>query len=160
MHVIAAKAVAFKEAQRPSFKAYQRQIVKNAASLAAGLSKKGFRIVSGGTDTHLMLVDLTNRDISGRDAAVTLDRAGMTVNKNLIPFDTKPAAVTSGIRIGVPAVTTRGLKEKEMGIIAELINQALTNIGNDKAIEDVKNQVNKLTNKFPLYKDLIQRMQR
>ena len=158
MHVIAAKAVAFKEAERPSFKVYQKQIVKNAKALAAGLSKKGFRIISGGTDTHLLLADLTNKGISGRDAALALDKAGITVNKNLIPFDTKPAAVTSGIRIGTPAVTTRGMKEKEMGIIADLINEALINIGDTRSIERVRKEVVKLTNKFPLYEDLMRKM--
>lgn len=160
MHVIAAKAVAFKEALKPSFKTYQKQIVKNAKALANGLAGRGFRIVSGGTDTHLMLVDLTNKDISGRDAALVLDKAGMTVNKNLIPFDTKPAAVTSGIRLGTPAVTTRGFKEAQMDTIAGLISEVLNNMGNDKIAQKVRGEVKKLTTKFPLYKNLIARMQK
>lgn len=158
MHVIAAKAVAFKEAQSASFKAYQKQIVKNAAALSKALSKKGFRIVSGGTDNHLLLVDLTNKGITGKDAALMLDKAGMTVNKNLIPFDTKPASVTSGIRIGTPAVTTRGMKEAEMGIIGGLISQVLGNINDADAIAKVKKQVRRLTNYFPLYKDMRRRI--
>jgi glycine hydroxymethyltransferase len=159
MHVIAAKAVAFKEAQKPSFKTYQKQIVRNAKALARALSKKGFRIVSGGTDNHLMLVDLTNKGIAGRDAALALDRAGMTVNKNLIPYDTKPPAITSGIRIGTPAITTRGMKEAEMEVIADLINRTINNVSNGRTIEEVKKQVKKLTDRFPLYKALIKRVQ-
>lgn len=160
MHVIAAKAVAFKEAQKPSFKTYQQQIVKNAKALSKALSKKGFRIVSGGTDTHLMLVDLTNKGVTGRDAALALDRAGMTVNKNLIPFDMKPPAITSGIRIGTPAVTTRGMKEVDMEVIAELVDQTINNVSNGRTIEEVKKKIKKLTDKFPLYKDLIKRTQK
>ena len=114
MHVIAAKAVAFREAQAPEWRAYQRQIVTNARALAEALLARGFRLVSGGTDTHLMLVDLTSRGVTGKDAQETLDRAWITVNKNGIPFDTKGPMVTSGIRIGTPAVTTRGMKEPEM----------------------------------------------
>ena len=160
MHVIAAKAVAFKEALMPSFKIYQRQIVKNAAALSRALSKRGLRIVSGGTDTHLLLVDLTNKGIVGRKAALALDKAGMTVNKNLIPFDTKPPSITSGIRIGTPAVTTRGMKESEMEMIGALISQVLNNISDAKAMEKVKYEVKKLSARFPLYKDLIKRMER
>ena len=160
MHVIAAKAVAFKEAQRPTFKTYQKQVVKNAVRLAAALSKKGFRIVSGGTDTHLLLVDLGNKGITGRDAAAALDRAGITVNKNLIPFDTKPASITSGIRLGTPAATTRGMKEAQMEIIADLINQVINNAADEAVIKKVKRQVIKLTYLFPLYKELIRNMKR
>ncbi|NQU74616.1 MAG: serine hydroxymethyltransferase [Candidatus Omnitrophica bacterium] len=160
MHVIAAKATAFKEAQRPSFKNYQKQIVKNAKALAGALSKRGFRIVSGGTDNHLLLVDLTNKGITGRDAALNLDRAGMTVNKNLIPFDKKSAAITSGVRIGTPAITTRGMKEPQMETIAELMSQILNNLSKNNVVSNVKEQVKKLTNQFPLYKDLIKRMEK
>jgi len=160
MHVVAAKAAAFREAQRPSFKNYQKQIIKNAKALAKALSKRGLRIVSGGTDNHLLLVDLTNKGINGRDAALNLDRAGMTVNKNLIPFDRKSAAVTSGVRIGTPAVTTRGMKEPQMETIAELMSQVLNNLDKDKVISNVKKQVKKLTTQFPLYKDLIKRIER
>jgi len=125
MHVIAAKAVALKEASSPNFKAYQKQIVKNAKALAEGLTSKGFRIVSYGTDTHLMLVDLSNKKITGKVAAKALDKARITVNKNLIPFDMKSPAVTSGIRLGTPAATTRGMKEKEMYKIANLIDRVV-----------------------------------
>jgi len=160
MHVIAAKAVAFKEAQKPSFKSYQKQIVKNAKALSDALSKKGFRIVSGGTDNHLLLVDLTNKGVSGKDAAITLDKAGITVNKNLIPFDTKPASVTSGIRLGTPAVTTRGMKEAQMEFIADSIARVINNFGSASAIANVKKELKKLTGRFPLYKDLIKEMER
>ncbi|MFH0838820.1 MAG: serine hydroxymethyltransferase [Candidatus Omnitrophota bacterium] len=160
MHVIAAKAVAFKEALSTSFAAYQRQIVNNAKALSDALRKEGLRIVSGGTDTHLMLVDLTNRNITGKDAASLLDRARITVNKNLIPFDTKGALVTSGIRIGTPAVTTRGMKETEMKKIATLIDMVISHPEDASIIEKVIIEVNKLTNKFPLYADLIKRLRR
>ena len=125
MHVIAAKAVCFHEALQPQFRDYQRQVVLNAKALAAGLAKHGYRIVSGGTDNHLMLVDLRPKDINGKDAQEVLDRAGITVNKNAIPFDTYPIFKPGGIRVGTPAVTTRGMKEEEMLDIADLINEAL-----------------------------------
>ncbi len=134
MHVIAAKAVAFREAQTPEWRAYQGQIVKNARALAEALMARGFRLVSGGTDTHLILVDLTTRNVTGKDAQETLDRAWITVNKNGIPFDTKGPMVTSGIRIGTPAVTTRGMKEPEMARIADFIDRVLTRAG-DGAVE-------------------------
>ncbi len=155
MHVIAAKAVAFKEAQTPEFKEYQRQIVKNAAALAAGLLKKGFRLISGGTDTHLMLVDLTKKGITGKMAEEALDRCGITVNKNTIPFDSKSPFVTSGIRIGTPAVTTRGMMENEMELIAGLIDTALAKGLADETICDrIKAEVDGLCHQFPLYADL------
>jgi len=154
MHVIAAKAVAFKEALRPEFKEYQKQIVQNAKELAAAMAAKDFRIVSGGTDTHLMLVDLTKKNISGCDASSLLGTAGITVNKNLIPFDKKSPAVTSGIRLGTAAVTTRGMKEQEMRRIAGLIDEAIK-IG-DNAVElmSIRQKVLELTKKFPLYPEL------
>ena len=158
MHIIAAKAVAFKEAQKPSFKNYQKQIVKNAKALSSALLKRGFRIVSGGTDNHLLLVDITNKGVSGKDAAIALDRAGITVNKNLIPFDTKPASITSGIRLGTPAVTTRGMKEAQMEFIADSIAQVINNFGDPSVTTNVKKALKKLTDRFPLYKDLIKRM--
>src|SRR5215831_2501139 len=133
MHVVAAKAVAFREAQAPEWRAYQGQIVRNARALADALLGKGFRLVSGGTDTHLMLVDLMPKRITGKDAQEALDRAWITVNKNGIPFDTKGPMVTSGIRLGTPAVTTRGMKEPEMARIAALIDRALTNLGDGTA---------------------------
>ncbi len=155
MHVIAAKAVAFKEAQTPEFKEYQRQIVKNAAALAAGLLKKGFRLISGGTDTHLMLVDLTKKGITGKMAEEALDRCGITVNKNTIPFDSKSPFVTSGIRIGTPAVTTRGMMENEMELIAGLIDTALAKgLADETICGRIKAEVDGLCHQFPLYADL------
>jgi len=149
MHVIAGKAIAFKEALEPGFKEYQKQVVKNSAALAAALMDEGFRIVSGGTDTHLMLVDLRPKDITGKFAEETLDEYKMTVNKNAIPNDPQPPMVTSGIRIGTPAVTTRGFKEDDMKIIAWCINKALTGTEGEKA--EVKKKIADLTAKCPLY---------
>ncbi len=159
MHIIAAKAVCFQEALKPEFKVYQSQILKNSKAFASELAKRGYRIVSGGTDTHLFLVDLTNKNVTGRDAAATLDRAGITVNKNLIPFDKTSPFVTSGVRIGTPAVTTRGMKESEMAVIAELIDRVVTNLSDESVISDVKNQVLKLVKKFPLYDGLVKRLE-
>src|ERR1700675_2645591 len=151
MHVIAAKAVAFREAQTPEWRVYQGQIVRNARALADALLGKGYRLVSGGTDTHLMLVDLTGKRITGKDAQEALDRAWITVKKNGIPFDTTGPTVTSGIRIGPPAVTTRGMKEPEMAGIAMLIDRVLTNLGNGSVEAAVRGEVQELTNRFPLY---------
>ena len=156
MHVIAAKAVAFHEALQPEFKAYQEQIVKNAAALAAGLLRRDFRLVSGGTDTHLVLVDLSNRDITGRDAQDALDRAAITVNKNTIPFDKRSPMVTSGIRLGSPAVTTRGMTETEMDIIAGLIDRVLARLGDARVEAQVRGEVRELTSRFPLYPERVQ----
>ena len=160
MHIIAAKAVCFKEALKPEFKRYQNQILKNAKALSSEMSKLGYRIVAGGTDTHLFLVDLTGKNITGKEAAGVLDRVGITVNKNLIPFDTQSPFVASGIRIGTPAVTTRGMKEPQMREIARLIDKALTDPSNEKSLKDVRNDVKKLVNKFPLYKNLIRRLEK
>ncbi|MCX5702802.1 MAG: serine hydroxymethyltransferase, partial [Candidatus Omnitrophica bacterium] len=155
MHVIAAKAVAFREAMTPKFRAYQRQIVKNARELARSLSKKGFRIVSGGTDTHLILVDLTEKAITGRDASEALEHAGITVNKNLIPFDKKGAGTTSGIRLGTAAVTTRGMKEFHMRQIAQFIDEAVDASSDMEKLKEIKRRVLGLTKKFPLYRELL-----
>ena len=155
MHVIAAKAIVFKEAMSPKFKTYQRQIVKNCRELAKCLAKDGFRIVSGGTDTHLMLVDLTEKGITGSDASLILGEAGITVNKNLIPFDKKSAGVTSGIRLGTPAVTTRGMKEFHMRQIAKFITQALDVSDNPEKLKAIKKEVLCLTKRFPLYPELL-----
>lgn len=160
MHIIAAKAVCFKEALQPDFKVYQNQILKNARVFSGEMAKLGYRIVAGGTDTHLFLADLTDKNITGRDAASALDRAGITVNKNLIPYDPKPPAVASGIRIGTPAVTTRGMKEAEMRQIARLVDKVLSDPENEKALEDVRGEVESLVKKFPLYKDLIRRLEK
>ena len=154
MHVIAAKAVALGEALKPGFKKYQAQVIKNAKMLSQSLEKLDYRIVSGGTDTHLLLVDLDNKGLTGRVAAATLDKANITVNKNLIPFDKKPASVTSGIRLGTPAVTTRGMKERQMEMIATLIDEILSYPQDDSIINKVKKEVLVLTKKFPLYADL------
>ncbi|MFW5837842.1 MAG: serine hydroxymethyltransferase [Desulfovibrionaceae bacterium] len=151
MHVIAAKAVAFGEALRPAFKAYQAQVVKNAQALAAALDDAGLRIVSGGTDNHLMMVDLTPKDITGKDAEAALDKAGVTVNKNTIPFETRSPFVTSGIRLGTPALTTRGMKEPEMGKVAEWILAALESIGNETRLAGIKNEVKTFAKDFPLF---------
>ncbi|MFH1062475.1 MAG: serine hydroxymethyltransferase [Candidatus Omnitrophota bacterium] len=153
MHIIAAKAVAFKEALKPEFKTYQKEIVKNAATLAEALKKRKFRIVSGGTDTHLMLVDLTEREVSGKEASSRLGQVNITINKNLIPFDKKSPFVTSGIRLGTPAVTTRGMKSAEMDVIAEIIDRVLRKdwAVSKKEISQIKAQVQVLTKKYPLY---------
>jgi glycine hydroxymethyltransferase len=151
MHVVAAKAVSFKEALEPSFQAYQQQIVKNAQALAATLKDEGWRIVSGGTDNHLMLVDVFSRGITGKLAEATLDKAGITVNKNTIPFDANPPLVASGIRIGTPALTTRGMREMEMETIGRLISRALSAVGNETELGGVKADVKKLCDRFPLY---------
>ncbi len=150
MHVIAAKAVCFHEALQPGFRDYQRQVVTNAKALAAGLTKHGFRITSGGTDNHLMLVDLRPKDLNGKDAQETLDRAGITVNKNAIPFDTSSPFKPGGIRVGTPAVTTRGMKEEEMLEISDLIAEALQNRTDESALNRVREKVRDITRRFPL----------
>jgi glycine hydroxymethyltransferase len=158
MHVIAAKAVAFKEALMPEFKEYQKQIIKNAQAMADELKNQGFRLVSGGTDNHLMLVDLTDKDVTGKDAQETLDRAAITVNKNGIPFDTKGPQVTSGIRIGTPAVTTRGMKENEMRLIASYIADVIKDINNEQKIKAIAEKVKALCDRFPLYQKRIKNL--
>lgn len=151
VHVIAAKAVAFKEALSEDFKKYQDKVVKNAKALAEGLKRRGFKLVSDGTDNHLILVDLTNFNITGKQAEEALDKAGITVNKNTIPFDTKPPTVTSGIRIGTPCVTTRGMGESEMEEIAEIIERVIRNIDKDSVIRDMQKKVKALCKRFPIY---------
>ncbi len=152
MHVIAAKAVAFKEALEPSFKDYQKQVVANAKVLAQELMDRGYDLVSGGTDNHLMLVDLTRKDMTGKEAEEALGRAGITVNKNTIPFETRSPFVTSGIRIGVPAVTTRGMKEDEMKVIAGMIDRVLSNRTDEELLAKVKQEVRELCESFPFYR--------
>ncbi len=154
MHIILAKAVAFGEALQDSFTEYAKQIIKNAKILANEMMLLGFDIVSGGTDNHLMLVDLTKNDLSGKKVEISLGCAGITVNKNMIPFDTKSPFVTSGIRIGTPAVTTRGMKENEMKLIAAFIDRAIKNIDNESALSGIKKEVAELCKKFPLYPEL------
>jgi glycine hydroxymethyltransferase len=151
VHVIAAKAVAFKEALTQEFRDYQAAVVNNARRLARELTDRGFNIVSGGTDNHLMLVDLGDWGITGKEAEDALDRAGITVNKNSIPFDERPPAVTSGIRLGTPSVTTRGMGEEEMALIAELMGEVLDNMQDDAAIEGFRERARELCQKFPVY---------
>ncbi|PLY02510.1 MAG: serine hydroxymethyltransferase [Desulfuromonas sp.] len=151
MHVIAAKAVAFKEALQPEFKSYAQQVVKNAKVLAETLMAHDFKLVSGGTDNHLMLLDFTGTELTGKEAEATLEAAGITTNKNAVPFDTRSPFVTSGIRIGTPASTTRGLKEPEMQQIGEWIARALGNVGNDKELANIRVKVRDLCTSFPLY---------
>jgi glycine hydroxymethyltransferase len=157
MHIIAAKAVAFKEALSPEFKQYQQQILKNAQAMADELKNQGFRLVSGGTDNHLMLVDLTPKGATGKDVQEALDRAGITVNKNGIPFDTKGPQITSGIRVGTPAVTTRGMKEPEMRLIATYIADVISGINNENKIQAVAQKVKALCAQFPLYQQRIKK---
>ena len=151
MHIIAAKAVAFKQALSPEFKEYQHQIVKNAKALAEVLEKGGLRLVSGGTDNHMILVDLKSSGLTGQAVEKALDKAGITVNKNGIPYDTEKPMVTSGIRIGTPAVTTRGMKEKEMEEIGNFILETIENINDDKKLSEIKERVKELCLRFPLY---------
>ena len=151
MHVIAAKAVALKEALTPEFRVYQEQIVKNARALAAGLMARGFRLVSGGTDNHLMLVDLSGTELTGKVAEEALDKAGITVNKNTVPFETRSPFVTSGFRVGTPAATTHGLKEAEMEDVAGFIAEALANVADEARLAEIKGRVNALMRRFPLY---------
>jgi glycine hydroxymethyltransferase len=151
MHIVAAKAVAFAEVLRPEFKSYAAQVVSNAKALAEGLQMAGFRLVSGGTDNHLMLVDVFEKGILGSEAEVALGKAGITVNKNSIPWDTNPPLKPSGIRIGTPALTTRGMKEAEMSTIAAWIAKALEQRNNDAALDHIRGEVAELANHFPLY---------
>ncbi|MFH1888737.1 MAG: serine hydroxymethyltransferase [Candidatus Omnitrophota bacterium] len=155
MHTIAAKAIAFREAMSVKFRKYERQVVKNSRELARALSHKGFRIVSGGTDTHLMLVDLTQKGLTGADASAVLEKVGVTVNKNLIPFDRKGPAITSGIRLGTAAVTTRGMKEFHMRQIAQFIDEALEGSDDPKKLKEIKGKVLTLTRRFALYPELL-----
>ena len=154
MHVIAAKAVSFKEAMTEEFVAYQEQVVKNSKALAAALTHNNYSLVSGGSDNHLLLVDLTNKDITGKDAEEVLEAAGLTVNKNAIPFDTQSRFVTGGVRIGTPAVTSRGLKEPEMKLVAGWINRAILNRNDQAEINRIREEVRKLCDQFPIYPDL------
>ena len=151
MHVIAGKAVAFQEAAAPEFKEYSAQILVNAKRLAAALAERGFRIVSGGTDVHLFLLSLVDRDTTGKAAQIALDRAGITANKNMVPYDPRKPAVTSGVRIGTPAVTTRGMREAEMERIAGLVARVLTHPGDVEELDRVRAEVEELCRSFPLY---------
>jgi glycine hydroxymethyltransferase len=152
VQVMAAKAVSFREALTEEFRKYQGQVVANSKKLAAELVKRGFQIFSGGTDNHLMLIDLSNKEVTGKEAEEALDKAGITVNKNAIPFDSRPPAVTSGMRLGTPCMTTRGMREEEMVRVAELIDNVIQNHGNDARLEEYAGQVRELCSGFPLYK--------
>lgn len=155
MHVIAAKAVGFLENLQPEFETYAKQVIKNAQALAKKLTSLGYYIISGGTDNHLMLIDLRNKNLTGKEAQEALDPAGITVNKNGVPFDDKSPLITSGIRIGTPALTTRGMKEAEMEIVGELIDEVLKNIGNLDIVRRVEQKVKELCKRFPLYEALM-----
>ncbi len=152
MHIIAAKAIAFGEALRPDFITYAKSIVSNAKEMAEQLKSKGFELVSGGTDTHVILIDLTKKNISGKIAEIALGKAGITVNKNMVPFDKRSPFVTSGIRIGTPAITTRGMGKEEMKVITHLIDKTINNVENDKILSDIKEEVSNLCSIFPIYK--------
>lgn len=159
MHVIAAKAVAFKEALEPEFKEYQRQVVANAKALASAMLERGYDLVSGGTDNHLILVSLIRKGLTGKDAEAALDAAGITVNKNVVPFDPQKPVITSGIRIGTPAVTTRGMREPEMAEIASLIADALDELKEGSGRNDeIAGRVKQLCDQFPLYEEQLASM--
>jgi glycine hydroxymethyltransferase len=155
MHVIAAKAVAFKEALEPSFKEYARQVIDNAQALAQALMERGYRIVSGGTDNHVMLIDLSDKGITGKEAENALHAAGITVNKNMVPFDTRSPFVTSGFRVGTPALTTRGMRQDEMKAVAGMMDEVLTRIKEPDAVARVRTRVEELCKQFPLYPHLL-----
>jgi glycine hydroxymethyltransferase len=154
MHIIAAKAVGFLENMQPEFETYAKQIIKNAQALAKTMTNLGYNIISGGTDNHLMLIDLRNKNLTGKEAQEALDPSGITVNKNGVPFDDKSPLITSGIRIGTPALTTRGMKESEMETVSELIHHVLTNVGKTPVYTEVENKVKELCGKFPLYSEI------
>ncbi len=158
MHVIAAKAVAFKEAMTPEFKEYAKQVILNARVLAQELAKEGFKIITGGTDSHIVLVDLRNMNLTGKVVEEALEKAGITVNKNAVPFDPQKPTVTSGIRIGTPALTTRGMKEEEMVKIAKMISTVVKNLDDETIIEKVRGEVRDLCEQFPLYPELRERI--
>jgi glycine hydroxymethyltransferase len=155
MHVIAAKAVGFKENLKPEYKTYCQQIIKNAQALAERLVEHGFNLVSGGTDNHLMLVDLTNKGITGKAAEKALENAGITVNKNMVPFDTKSPFVTSGIRVGTPALTTRGMKEDQMRIIGDFINRVISSPDDENVLSTVKKEIKELCKGFLIYQEIV-----
>ena len=153
MHVIAGKAVAFKEALSPNYKIYCEDIVSNAQTLSNQLIELGYSIVSGGTDTHLVLIDLSDKDISGKKAELVLEQSGITTNKNMVPFDKRSPLITSGIRIGTPALTTRGMGNDEMIFIAKLIDKVISNVDDEFILNNVKEQVVDMCKQYPIYKD-------
>ena len=151
MHIIAAKAIAFKEALDPQFKLYADSIIQNAKSMAQELNSLDYRIITGGTDTHVILIDLSNKNLSGKTAELILGKAGITVNKNMVPFDTKSPFVTSGIRLGTPAITTRGMGQDEMKSIVSWIDLAIKNYDNESVLFNIKHKVKDLCSSFPIY---------
>jgi glycine hydroxymethyltransferase len=153
MHVIAGKAVSFKEALTDDFKEYQQQVLKNCKALETALKDKGFRLISGGSDNHLLLIDVTTKNVTGKEAEIALDKAGITVNKNGIPFDQHPPTITSGIRVGTPALTSRGMKEAQMELIAEWFDDILSNIDNEAKLKEISEKVKSLCKDFPIYKN-------
>lgn len=155
MHIIAAKAIAFGEALKPEFKAYCQQIINNAKALANALAGYGFNLVSGGTENHLVLIDLHNKNISGKKAETLLESIGITSNKNMVPFDDRSPFVTSGMRLGTPALTTRGFKEDDMKEIAEIINNVISDPDNESVLKQAKKDVLRLSSKHPLYEDFV-----
>jgi glycine hydroxymethyltransferase len=157
MHVIAAKAVGFRENLQPGFVKYSEQVIKNAQALAAALVNRGYNIISGGTDNHLMLIDLRNKNVTGKDAQEALDQAGITVNKNAVPFDDKSPLITSGIRIGTPALTTRGMREAEMETVGSFIDRVVNKIGNETVSAQVRGDVHQLCSGFPIYQTLVEK---
>ena len=154
MHIIMAKAIAFEEALSDNFEQYAKQVINNAKALSRKLIEYGFDVVSGSTDNHLMLIDISNKDITGKQAEISLEKAGITVNKNMVPFDARSPFVTSGIRIGTPAVTTRGMKENEMSRIADIINSAIQNFDNEEKLEELKTEVKELCSGYPLFSEI------
>ena len=154
MHIIAAKALAFGEALDPSFKVYAQNIVDNAKTMSNELLSKDYRLISGGTDTHVILIDLTNKNVTGKSAEKALEKAGITVNKNMIPFDKRSPFITSGIRIGTPAITTRGMSSDEMALIVQLIDDIINDIDNEDKINKTRSTVSSLCKSFPIYSEL------
>ena len=154
MHIIAAKAIAFNEALQPDFKVYAQQVIDNAKTMSEALLSKDYKLISGGTDTHVVLIDLSNKNVTGKVAEQLLEKAGITVNKNMVPFDKRSPFVTSGVRIGSPAITTRGMKQDEMVKIIDFIDEIITNIENESVIDKVKTEVQSLCSSFPLYSEL------
>ncbi|MBT5440190.1 MAG: serine hydroxymethyltransferase, partial [Candidatus Marinimicrobia bacterium] len=154
MHIIAAKAIAFNEALQPDFKVYAQQVIDNAKTMSEALLSKDYKLISGGTDTHVVLIDLSNKNVTGKVAEQSLEKAGITVNKNMVPFDKRSPFVTSGVRIGSPAITTRGMKQDEMVKIIDFIDEIITNIENESVINKIKTEVQSLCSSFPLYSEL------
>lgn len=155
MHIVAAKAVAFGEALQPTFGTYTKQVKANASRLAELLVRRDFNLISGGTDNHLMLIDLHNKNVTGKEAEAAMERAGITLNKNMVPFDDRSPFVTSGIRMGTAAITTRGFRENDMEFVADMIDTVISNIGDDAKLDSMREAVREYCTRFPLYTDLV-----